>query len=101
MKRTLSYFFFGTCAFAGGIAGTAILQNPALINAQMGKNVPPPPPAAYSNSSANALGERFEQIISKISPSVVAIEAIKPPAPSSSGKSNKPVEESGSGVIVK
>ena len=101
MKRTLSYFFLGGCAFAGGIAGTAILQNPALISAQMGKNVPPPPPPAYSGSSANTLGDRFEQIIPKVSPCVVAIEAIKPPAPSSSGKSNKPVEESGSGVIVK
>ena len=41
-----------------------------------------------------------EKLVPKVSPAVVSIEAVKPPAPSLNGK-NKPVEESGSGVIVK
>src|SRR4051794_26543129 len=103
MKRNWSFLVLAACAFAGGLAGTALLQNPALISAQTGKNPPPPPPAHSGQSPTQGedrLGDRFEQVIRKTSPSVVAIEAIKPPAPSLSGKS-KPVEESGSGVIVR
>jgi serine protease Do len=113
MKHTLTLIFLGVCAGAGGVAGTALLQNPAPVTAQTGAIVPPPPPAAppYASNAGGAvtqdsgglvsLGERFEQVIRKISPAVVAIEAIKPPAPSTTGRSGKPIEESGSGVIVK
>jgi len=98
MKRHLTTFFLGSCAFAGGIAGTAILQNPALIKAQ--NDVPPPPPPAVSSGLPH--GDRFEQVVQKLSPAVVAIEATKPPSPSATGRnSGKPVEESGSGVMVR
>ncbi len=43
------------------------------------------------------LSERFETISNRILPSVVAVDAVKPPQ---AGKT-KPVEESGSGVIVR
>jgi serine protease Do len=98
MKRTLFYLFLGGCAFAGAVAGTALLQHSALIGAENGKN-PPPPPPAYTGSGSN-LYDRFETLVPKIAPAVVSIEAVKPPAPNPSGK-GKPVEESGSGLIVK
>ena len=44
-------------------------------------------------------GEPFDVIVAKLSPSVVAVDAIKPQQPSSTNKS-KPTEESGSGVIL-
>lgn len=44
------------------------------------------------------LSDRFESVASKVLPAVVSVEAIKPPKGNSKGK---PVEESGSGVIVK
>lgn len=56
-----------------------------------------PPPAA---DPLQALSERFEGIAGKVTPAVVSIEAIKPPKASSGGK-GKPVEESGSGVLIK
>ena len=46
------------------------------------------------------LGERFEAVASRVTPSVVAVEAVKPAKPAASGK-GKPVEESGSGLIVR
>ena len=100
MKHTLIYLMLGGFAFAGGVAGSSFLQHSALIGAENGKNSPPPPPPVYTGGSATPLSERFEQVIQKISPSVVSIEAIKPPALTANGKS-KAVEESGSGIIVR
>ncbi|MFO0965749.1 MAG: trypsin-like peptidase domain-containing protein [Gemmataceae bacterium] len=47
-----------------------------------------------------SLSDRFEAVAAKVSPAVVAIEAVKPPKTGPGGK-GKPVEESGSGVIIK
>jgi S1-C subfamily serine protease len=46
------------------------------------------------------LSDRFESVASRVTPSVVAVEAVKPPKAGGNGKA-KPIEESGSGVIVK
>ncbi len=46
------------------------------------------------------LSDRYESVANKVMPAVVSIEAIKPPRLVGS-KTTKPVEESGSGVIVK
>ncbi len=46
------------------------------------------------------LSDRYESVANKVMPAVVSIEAIKPPK-LVGAKSSKPVEESGSGVIVK
>ncbi|MCE9529666.1 MAG: trypsin-like peptidase domain-containing protein [Planctomycetes bacterium] len=101
MKRTLTYLFLGFCAFAGGITGTLFLQNSSLVGADT-KNAPPPPPPAAVVTASGGTVDRFEQVIQKISASVVSIEAIKPPATTPNGRSSgKPVEESGSGVIVR
>ncbi|MBI3410003.1 MAG: trypsin-like peptidase domain-containing protein [Planctomycetes bacterium] len=50
------------------------------------------------------LSERFESVAARVSPAVVSVEAVKPPKANTGGNGNgksKPVEESGSGVIVK
>jgi S1-C subfamily serine protease len=94
MKRFFTTLFLGACALGGGAAGTLLLNNTGPVNAQSR----PAPPAATGNALSPAqLGERFEAVIRQMAPSVVSVEAIKPPAP---GKT-KPVEESGSGVVMR
>ena len=95
MKRFLKTLFFGSCAFSGAIAGSYLLNHSNAINAQTAR--PAPPPAGTAALTPVQLGERFEAVIRQMSPSVVSVEAVKPPAP---GKT-KPTEESGSGVILK
>ena len=90
MHRILKTLLVGGCAFGGGAVGTAVLNSPDPVNAQTGR--PAPPPAL----TPAQLGERFEAVIRQMTPSVVSVEAVKPPPP---GKL-KPTEESGSGVIV-
>lgn len=99
MKRTSILLFLGVCAFAGGIAGSALINQSTQANAENGKN-PPPPPPAQTTAKSDSISDRFEEVVRKLSPAVVAIEAIKPPAPSLNGK-NKPIEESGSGVLFR
>lgn len=55
--------------------------------------LPPPDPL-------QALSDRFEAVAAKVTPAVVSVEAVKPPKTGPGGK-GKPVEESGSGVIIK
>lgn len=48
------------------------------------------------------LSERFEAIAARVLPAVVSVEAVKPgKATTTSGAKARPVEESGSGVIIK
>jgi serine protease Do len=59
-------------------------------------------PVSLETEKGNALtlADRFQLIIKRVSHSVVAVDAIKPPQTDASAKV-KPVEESGSGVLVK
>ena len=93
MKRPLTTLFLGGCAFAGGLAGTTLVHRPDDLTAQ---NRPAPPPATTAIMTPGQLSERFEAVIRQMAPSVVSVEAVKPPAP---GKT-KPTEESGSGVVL-
>jgi serine protease Do len=95
MNRFLKAFVFGSCAFLGGVAGTALVNRTDPVAAQSGR--PAPPAALPTAISPIQLGERFEAVIRQTAPCVVSVEAVKPPAP---GKT-KPLEESGSGVIVR
>jgi len=94
MNRFVTTVMLGSCAFGGGVAGTLLLNRADPVVAQSGR--PAPPAALPSGLSPAQLGERFEAVIRQTAPSVVSVEAVKPPAP---GKT-KPTEESGSGVIV-
>lgn len=51
-------------------------------------------------ANALSLADRFQLVIKRVSNSVVAVDAIKPPQSDASTK-GKPIEESGSGVLVK
>jgi S1-C subfamily serine protease len=88
MNRVLAIGIVGASLFFG--AG-AVMNVPLQISAQ--------PRAAANNDPLVQLSDRFEAVAAKVLPAVVSVEAVKPPK-ANSGKS-KPVEESGSGVIVK
>jgi S1-C subfamily serine protease len=96
MKRVILSCLVGGCALLGGSAVMIPLQIGGSATAQ----VPPPPESAPD--LITQLGDRFEAIARKVGPAVVAIEAVKPPrsAGAEVGR-GKPVEESGSGIIIK
>jgi S1-C subfamily serine protease len=94
MKRILTVFLVASCALAGGAIATIVstrVISPALAQQQSASS------AAFD---VDRLSDRFERVARKVSPTVVAVEAVKPPAASSNGKA-KPVEESGSGVLIR
>ncbi|MCS6865499.1 MAG: trypsin-like peptidase domain-containing protein [Gemmataceae bacterium] len=82
------------CAFWGGFAAQS-LSSASLAVAQ---NNPPLPPLSPERlpSAVAALSEQFQDVAQKVSPAVVAVDAIKP-----ANGSPKEEEESGSGVLVK
>ncbi|HYV38377.1 MAG TPA: trypsin-like peptidase domain-containing protein [Gemmataceae bacterium] len=98
MNRFATFLFVGSCAILGGTA--AVTVPPLLVmpaTAQQGTTLGAPTAA----EPVIALGDRFEAIAKQVLPAVVSVEAVKPPkvVPGSTAKA-KPVEESGSGVIV-
>jgi serine protease Do len=100
MKRLLTLLFVGGCALAGG---TVAMKLPPLMvvpaAAQQGGTLGTPAPGG---DTLTQLGDRFEAVARQVAPAVVAVEAIKPPKIGTNGQpKGKPVEESGSGVIVK
>jgi len=101
MKRLLLLLFLGGCASFGGVSSVALspqLQAPVAAQPQPspGPAAPAPAPAAVD---VVRVSDRFEWVARRVAPAVVSVEATKP-ASSGNGKSSKPVEESGSGVIM-
>src|SRR5262245_51754517 len=90
MKRIGMLALLGVCAFAGGLAAVAL--GPRTMPNVIAQSPPP-----SSSEALTRLSERFESIATRVSPAVVSIEAVKPP---SAGKT-RPVEESGSGIIIR
>src|ERR1051325_6851455 len=90
LKRIGMLALLGSCAFAGGLA--AVLLVPRSTPTAIAQS---PPPAIFS--PLTHLSDRFETIATKVSPAVVSIEAVKPPA----AVKTRPQEESGSGVIIR
>jgi serine protease Do len=97
MKRIAMTCFLGLCSCLGGALAVSFGIHgisPAL--AQIGGS----PPGTASLDAAR-IGERFEYVARKVSPAVVAVEAVKEqPAKSASGKTRS-IDESGSGVLVR
>ena len=96
LKRLVLFMFLGICASLGG--GVAVrlwptLETRAAAQATGPESVPAPV------SDVLRLSDRFEVVARRVSPAVVYVEATKPSKPAS-GKAN-PVEESGSGVLVR
>jgi serine protease Do len=91
--RILAGLALGFCALLGGaLASWAGIQLPGLAFGQHGNELD-----RTLGADALRLSERFESIARQVSPSVVYVEAAKP---TRSGK-NQPLEESGSGVVVR
>ncbi len=92
----------GGASFVGGFVADAMLHSPASVTA----HAPPLPPvptkitADLEKQPSPLLSDRFQTTIRKVSPAVVAVDAVKPAASDPTAK-GKPVEESGSGVMVK
>jgi S1-C subfamily serine protease len=91
MKRLLLPALIGVCLFFGA---SALVHVPLPLGT---------PVSAQSQAPVLAdpvlqLSDRFENIASRVLPAVVSVEAVKPARASGKGK---PVEESGSGVILK
>jgi S1-C subfamily serine protease len=93
MKRLLLSVFLGTCAFLGGVVGTALVaRGIAPVTAQSSASVGAP--GAFSR-----VAEHFEAVARKVSPTVVAVEATKPAAAGAKGRTFE--EEAGSGVLIR
>lgn len=94
MRKGAFLLFCGGCCFLGSlVAGWLGAARTGHAVAQGVTPQEPPPPFELLR-----LSERFEQVVRKVSPSVVAIEAIKP-APKQGAK--KTTEDSGSGVVLR
>ena len=76
----------GGCAVLGG-AAAEVLRASRTATAQN-------QPADPERAAVAALSDRFQGVITKVGPAVVAVDAVKPAEP----KSVRPKEESGSGV---
>jgi S1-C subfamily serine protease len=74
-------------------AGAAFAPLGSWLSAQTGQPLSASDPVVQ-------LSDRFEAIATRVLPAVVSVEAIKPPRAVTNGK-GKPVEESGTGIIVK
>ena len=85
---------FMACSFLGGLAAESLVRG-GSASAGTGRGLAP----MDTTNGAGLPHDRFQVVIKQLGPSVVAVDAVKP-APSGASKSD-PVEESGSGVIVK
>jgi S1-C subfamily serine protease len=97
MNRICTLFVIGSCAFLGGTA--AVTVPPLLVvpaAAQQGTTLGTP----LAPDPVMVLGERFETVARQVAPAVVAVEALKPGKTLPGIGKPKPVEESGSGVLV-
>jgi serine protease Do len=97
-NRLSKTMVLGGFAFAGGLTGQYLLQSLGSAHADAIK--PPPPSARPAIVTGN---ERFEEVVRQVAPAVVSIEAVKTNAVTATAttKSSKPVEESGSGVMIR
>lgn len=100
MNTKLAVGVVSVAAFLGGAAADVLFRTTHSIAAQG----PPLPavPAAFAGETdkTQTLADRFQTVIRQTSPSVVSVDAVKPPASDPTAK-GKVVEESGSGVLVK
>ena len=93
MNRFLLPCALGTTLF---FLSGAVLHLPVQLGSPLAAQ--PGVPAAVD--PLLQVSDRFEVVAARVLPAVVSVEAVKPPKAATTAKS-KPVEESGSGVIVK
>lgn len=91
-------------AFAGGLVADAVLAPRTPLAAQPAAPLPAPPRSALPDTPPPTQlhsVDRFEAVIRQVAPTVVSVDAVKPPAAGATGAKNKPTEESGSGAMVR
>jgi serine protease Do len=88
------------CSFLGGLLADHLLCPSDSLAAQGQTVLPTAQIPEPEKAHALSLTDRFQAVIKKVSPSVVAVDAVKPPSTDPTTK-GKPIEESGSGVLVK
>jgi serine protease Do len=102
LRRLAVLAVCGGCAFGGGFAAQLLSPSPGTASAQA--PLPPAPDVVIPDTPA-VPADRFPAVVRKVGPAVVAVDAQKPPAAPPSGNTSakpaKPVEESGSGVLVR
>jgi serine protease Do len=95
MRRVLFSGLLGAGLFLGA---STVIHVPLPLGAPLAAQsqaLPTPP-----GDPLVQLSDRFESIANRVLPAVVSVEAVKPAKLTATGKS-KPVEESGSGVLIK
>jgi serine protease Do len=94
MRQAAMVVFLGCCSFLGGVLAVVLVgRAPAPALAQTTQQ-------QGTTDSLVQLGNRFELVASKVSPTVVAVEAVKPATPGTNAKKST-VDESGSGVLIR
>jgi S1-C subfamily serine protease len=89
VKRILAPLFVAFCAYLGGM--TAVWLSTDALPRVWGR-------ASAGDADPSRISARFEAVARKVSPSVVAVEAVKPAGKAGKAKS---VDDSGSGVLVR
>jgi S1-C subfamily serine protease len=92
MQRLLMPVLLCCCAFLGGVVTSALGARGFPVVFAQGPGLP-----KDSLGEASRLSERFEQIVRKVSPAVVSLEAVKPATRTTRGR---PVDDSGSGFLM-
>src|SRR5712664_2997243 len=95
-KRLLLFAFLGICGSLGGALAVWCLPR---LELRAGAQTPAADSAPAPVSDVLRLSDRFEVVARRAAPAVAYVEATKPAKPAAS-KSN-PLEESGSGVLVR
>jgi S1-C subfamily serine protease len=100
MKRLALLSFVGGCAFFGGASIVAL--SPQLVGSVVAQTQGSPSTGQAAVGDATLVSDRFEAVVQKVAPAVVAVEATMPAKPAAGGKGKgRVVEESGSGVIIR
>jgi len=94
-ERVMLLTVSGACSFLGSFAAWRMV--PTGAHAADPVNVPVLPNGPARPVYPDGMDRRFELVARQVMPAVVAVEAVRPP---SQGR-GKPVEESGSGVLVR
>jgi S1-C subfamily serine protease len=100
MKRIFVLTFLGCCSLAGGAAVMIFL--PRLVPSAVAQSQPEKNVLPALAADVTRLGDRFEAVARQVAPAVVYVEATKPAQSSGLSRAKKkPVEESGSGVLIR
>ena len=96
IKQFAAVVMCGGCAVLGGAGAQLFFRAPNPVAAHSPPLPPLPAAAEAERPTVLAVSDRFQSVVKKVGPTVVSVDAMKPP--SAAGKSK---EESGSGVLVR